>query len=346
MGILFHTSFDHYTTILQRFSTAGGFGMTVAIDAGTGRNSTDCLKMFGDGVYTIAANITQSATIYGAFAWKTDTIPSSGRKDMIASIADSGTTQCYLALNPSGILELHRGTYSQSLGSGTVVATATNAPLLANTWYHIEWKLTVNNTTGACQIWLNQVSVMNATGLNTRSTANNYGNQFCIAKGQQSGSPNVTMRWDDLVVRDDAQSGDVQVKCFLPTGVGATDQWTASAGTTAQCVDEAAPNDDTDYISEDTVDEVSVFDFDDLPSSASIVAVCPLSRAEKTDAGTATYKHAVRSGGTVYTPGTEFSPSNGSYAYFSDILTTDPDTSLAWTYSGWSAAQIGVKRIT
>jgi hypothetical protein len=244
-----------------------------------------------------------------------------------------------------GTISVVRGTSSSGSGGnqGTVLGTLTDFVVLPNVFYHLEMKAVIHDTTGAVQVWINEVEKLNLTNQDTQNvTGVSTVNQITLENVTNASDANIT-DFDDVVIRDDQQNGDEQVRCFFPTGVGATDQWTASAGTTAQCVDETAPNDDTDFISESTPGDISVFTFDDLGPTSSITAVVPLPYAKKTDAGTAKLKNVIRHSGINYS-GDEKAPSNSAYEYLPQVFMTNPGTSNPFSVSDWNALEVGVER--
>jgi len=72
-----------------------------------------------------------------------------------------------------------------------------------------------------------------------------------------------------------------------------------------------------------------------------IIAVCPLAIAEKTDAGTRSIVLVVRSGGTDYDGDPAFL--GLSYDTFKRAFLLDPNGDIAWTESAVNAMEIGVK---
>jgi len=330
-GIQIAISHDDNTTVLKDYNSVNG---SPTYSAGNGRNSTASLRCTG--LQTATKTLpTALSTIYHAFSYRTSVLP--GVTRVIAALLDVGTVQVRLVI-------LVDGTMRMELGAGTAtLATSSGFSMLANVTYHIEWKIVIHNSTGTATLWINEVQRANATGLDTQATANSTASQVLIGSGNENGAQ--VDHFDDHLVRDDQQIGDRQVRSFLPTGIGATNQWTAvGAATTREAVDEAAPNDDTDYAEESTVGEISLFTFGSIPSTSTIDAVIPYPYAKKTDAGTAKFKSVVRHSGVNY-PGAEKAPSDGAYEYHPDILMVNPGTAAAFTAADWNAPiEIGVER--
>lgn len=340
MSLLFQTGFDHYTTVLDRWNSITGNDVT--IQSSQGRNSSKALRInrFSSGQSSSAAYRslpTNYQTIYFAFAMRWPTLPSGGEVS-VAQVLDGSTAQLTLKLDWLGVLRFYRST-------STLLGTVPSFNAVANVWYHFEWKAKISTTVGEIELRINEVdhAISGSGSLNTQASANAYSNVIALTQLEQ-GTNGGTVYFDDVVVRDDAFSGDVEVLSIFPDGIGTTDQWTATgAATTAAATDEAAPNGDTDYASTANVGDLTLHTFQDIPTTSTIQAVVAMPYVKKTDAGTAKIKSTTRSGGTNY-DGAEQAPSDASYAYFPHIWETDPNTGSAWTASNLNSAEFGFKR--
>lgn len=345
MAIIFQTGFDHYTTILQRFnSTSATGGGSIAIGA-YGRNSTNGFRCAcsagGQQTLHAAKTIGNESTLYVAFGFKLSALPSAGnnREIIILQLWDTGSGQIFFSVLSNGLIRVARG--------GTVLGTSSNS-VLSGVYYHFEAKIIIHNSTGEATVKINEVQWLTVTGADTQSTANAYANEVVLS-GSSNGFNDmgvaINADFDDLVVATTGYNGDMQVRFFPPTGIGATNQWAANgAATTRECVDEAAPNDDTDYIDTATVTDLSLFTYGTIPTTSTILAVVPIPFAKKTDSGTAKIKSVVRHSGVNYA-GAEKAPSNGSYEFHPDILEVNPGTAVAFTPTDWNAPiEIGPQR--
>ena len=344
MGVVLVESFDAFTTVAERWIVSSPVNSPPTIGA-FGRNSSNGLRWTNDHFQQVCMRVLPSAISHPrmAFAFRTSALPTAGNNRRIAAFRDGATCQCVLTLKSDGNLTIGRGNGSndETTSTGIVLGTSSGATIVANTYFHLEWDVLIADSGGTIALYINGIQRMSVTGLDTKNTANTSCNAIsCDAGGQNT---TVNTDFDDVVVRDDALSGDVQVKAFFPTAVGSVNQWTASAGTTAQCVDETAPNDDTDYISEDTTSQTSAFLFDDLPSTSVVRAVAINVRAKKSGAGAGKLKPVTRISGTNYL-GTEVSPSDGSYETNQDVQTNNPATSVAWSITAYNGAEFGVQR--
>ncbi len=337
-------SFDDTSTVSHIFNSTSINGSNSAVSIGaTGRNGTNGLTVKSD-VNIVAGNAASAtktlpsvvSTIYAAFSFRTDRLPNGGTFFTLFSVNDAGAVQCNVILMSDGTIRVRRAT--------TTLGTVSGFSMLTGVFYHFEIKLVISSTVGVVQFWVNEVLGLNLSSQNTQGAGTTNISEFSlVCAGSANQSAVTTFLFDDVVVRDDAQSGDVQVKALLPTGtVGGQDQWTANgAATTRECVDDSAPNDDTDYASTANVGDKSIWTYPNIPATSTIVAVNPKPRAKKTDAGTAKFKSLWYNGSAAFL-GTEKAPSNGSYERHPDPWLTNPDTAVAWTPTDWNTAGNGV----
>src|SRR5262245_57789705 len=94
-------------------------------------------------------------------------------------LLDGATVQCAVVFRSDGAILLTLGapTSTPAPIAGTVFAGAFP---VANVWYAFEIEVVINNTTGSFTVRKNgnPNNDLNATGLNTRSSANNYANKI------------------------------------------------------------------------------------------------------------------------------------------------------------------------
>jgi hypothetical protein len=129
-------------------------------------------------------------------------------------LQDGSTTQCSIAFKNNGDIVLASGA-----PTGTVLATYAGAFTASNTWYHFEFEVVINNTTGSFKVRKNgnPSDDHSTTSINTRGgTANNYANKLQIWAQIAS----VTQLLDDLFWRSDASSvawlGDIRCITRMP----------------------------------------------------------------------------------------------------------------------------------
>lgn len=104
-----------------------------------------------------------------------------------------------------------------------------------------------------------------------------------------------------------------------------------------ECVDDVTPDDDTTYVSGTGVD---VFEVTDAPYPLGIInKIIVTIRVRKTEGGTRLARQVIRTNGTTYEP--DLFEITSSYADYEWELTTNPNTSAAWTWVEIDALQAG-----
>jgi hypothetical protein len=83
-----------------------------------------------------------------------------------------------------------------------------------------------------------------------------------------------------------------------------------------------------------------------LPTPAlSVIAVCPIIRAKKTDAGTRALTAVIRSGGTDYDGAVEQFLST-SYSGYREAFLQNPDGPVDWDETSVNAIEVGLRVTT
>lgn len=331
MAHIFSTGFGLTTTVADLFEGVGtGGGGNIGA---YGRNSGQGLRQTGNNSHA-RKNLgsTPNRVIFG-FAVDLVSITDVNGSPL-CGLWDAGTLQWAAVIKSDGTLSL--------TGYGVTAFT-----LPFNTYTYLEFDVTIHNTTGAINVYVNGVLQLAATGLNTRAgTGNNYATQCSL--GYQGNGNTKDVYYDDFYILDttgtalNAVLGDVRIDALMPDGAGDSTQWTPSAGSNYQCVDETPRNDDTDYVSSANIGDKDLYSIADLSVVAgAIKAVVVTMRARKDDAGTRTVKAKVKHGG-VEGNGADRGMST-SYAYSQDAFPTNPSTGSAWTIAEVNAAQVGVE---
>jgi hypothetical protein len=340
MSLLFIDGFDHYATAdIDKKWTAHGSTSVISSAAGRRGGGAALMPYNGGGVSkTVAA----SGSFVIGFAFKTD-----GFSSLYFSLAwlyDAGTNQCILRVLPDGTLQVSRN------GTALTGGTSTNA-LSLNTWYYIEWKVTIADSIGAgtCKVRVNGVDWLTvATGQDTKNTANASANQVYLGSWAAGSGP-LNIYYDDVYICDASGStnndflGDVRVDTLYPTSDGTYTAFTPSTGVSHfALVDETAPN-TSDYNDGVSVGDRDSYGLTDLAalSSQTIYGVQVNAAVMKDDAGAKSAATFVRSSSTN---GDGASVALGtSQAYISQVFETDPNGSIAWTATTVNAAEAGVK---
>ncbi len=308
----------------------------------TGRNG-------GTGFHALAVNTSNSCLLYKTFdvqatwvlgvALKVATLPTVGTAAVFMGVDDGGTTQVDVRVNSDGTLSVTR--------NGTALGT-TSFMISATVWYYIELLVTINNTTGSYTLYINGTSRSTGSSLNTRATANNWANRVFVGVATTNATTNNDT--DDFYCADGTAGintpiGDCRVETKLPTGDGATNNFTRSTGATNfSNVDVNPATDDTDYNSTANVGDIDLYTYPALATTAgSVKGVMTVPILRNDNAGAVSGVSVYRSASGNYF-GTPNSVGSTTYAAFPDIQVVDPATGVTWTVAGVNAAQFGIKR--
>lgn len=229
---------------------------------------------------------------------------------------------------------------------GTLLGT-TNIPAGAvqiSSWHFLEFYVKIHGSAGAVTVKVDGVARLTLTGINTLSTANLYTNRFRFDEGDRY------WRITDLYICDATGTvnntflGDIKVGSAVPSAAGDSTQFTPSAGSNYQCVDEQSQDGDSTYVSSGTVGHIDLYNFPDVTFTGAVGAVSLTVWARKDDAGSRSIRLLVKSGGTVYNSA-DIALGN-TYQPYQWFLDTDPATGVAWTQAGYNAAQFGFEVMT
>ena len=341
MSLLFIDGFDHYVTadITKKWTAINS---TVGIAASSGRRGGGALSSGATSRY-VSKTLAASASFVTGFAFSFTTLPSASA--VICTFDDVATTQCSLAVNADGTLSVFRST-STSVTNGTSTLS-----LSANTWFYIEWKVTIADSIGAntCKVRVNGIDwITVATGQDLKATANATANGFRLGGG--TGATNFGGSiFDDFYICDQSGStnndflGDVRIDTLYPTSDGNYTAFTPSTGSSHfALVDEATPN-TTDYNDGAAVNDRDSYGMGNLSAltSQTVYGVQVNAAIVKDDAGAKSAATFVRSSST---DGDGASVALGtSQVYVSQVFETDPNGSIAWTETSVNAMEAGVK---
>lgn len=271
-----------------------------------------------------------------------------GGSTPIASLMEgawgSGNAQCGLCIRTDGKLQFYRGSTTPIGGVSTIALSADSGV----TFYDVEMKVTVNNSTGSIEARVNGGVEIGPTTVNTRQTSNNYADSIAIW-GMPSGSnTNIpSMLIEHLIVMDGSGSlandfiGPVDVDFLPPTGDGNYTAWAPNTGARWDAVNDSNPDGDTTYVSASVVGDKITFTRGTLPAgTTTIKATGQWFRARRDDGVTRAFKGFLRSSGTDHTSTVEHFLGD-SYQWFFTPYEQSPFTSTAWTVSEINNLEFG-----
>jgi hypothetical protein len=226
----------------------------------------------------------------------------------------------------TGFLEFRLGDYTAS-----VQATG-SIQLLVGKVYLIEIRYKPLNTGGICTVKVDGVQDINFSGDSTAGLEN--------AQTIRFGGSNSNAIVDDIVVDDANWIGNTKIGIIVPNGTGTTNNWTASAGTAYQCVDEIPPV-DTDYVYSNTVDQIATYAMGTISNMNTIKAVQLQARAAYEGSPTPLHiQLGVRAGADYFA--TDLSPGI-SFGMLTRILELNPADSAAWEQADIDGLEVGIK---
>jgi hypothetical protein len=341
MALEFMCGFDYLdtTTLTAHFTANSG-----AVQTSVVRNGTKAWLTLGAIEALYKTGLSNAATRVLGFGYYTSIL--GGEARCFVSIADgtpgtSGNNQISLVRATDGKISAYRGLAPGGVPGGTLLGTSSNV-LSQATWYYIEIVVTVDNTVGSVEVYVDgsKSGWIDLSGIDTQSTANAYANAF----GFGSSSNGTSQYFDDVYCKSDGtRFGPGACRSYLPDANGAVRQWTPSTGANDYAVvDEIPPNGDTDYLESTAAADVVTLGFPAIGTTNAIKAVQVLTYGKTTTSGT--IRAVSRISGTNY-----FGTSRAlgsSYAYLANIWQNSPATSSPWTDSEIDGAEFGVEHET
>jgi len=350
MSIRTMDGFDHYGGLTAR-ALEGWWSQlesSVSIATANPRNGTHALRINMNGSSTATARHPLGAALVTAgvgFGHFVPTLPTSGSQHVLAEFRDAANAaQVQFLLGTTGTIKAYRGDFVTLLGESGQV-------FVGGSYQHVEFKVTISDTVGVAACKVNGVSALNLTAQDTKATANTETSQLFHGTrggGGGSGAGNCDFddwfTWDDQGAQNNDFIGDKRVLFQALDGDTAATDWVRSGGSNDfDMIKEAAPDDDTTYISAANLNDISEFSIADLAGGASgIAAIMLFARMKKTDAGAANVQMSILSGASVGA-GADRAITTG-YAYYKDISELDPATSAAWAAAGFNAALKRIER--
>jgi len=211
-------------------------------------------------------------------------------------------------------------------------------------WFHLEFKVYCDSTSGTYELRLNGETIASDTGVNTQEGTSNYYASVSLDSLHRKA------RFDDFYICDGTGSknndflGLVKVVPIFPESEHTVEWETMIGGSNhADAVAEVTPDDDTSYIEDDDAGDKDIFEYGDITDSlVSVDGLILHTICRETDATSFDIIQIVRSGGSEYDQ-TSQAVGSSSYVNRYDILESDPDTGLDWTKTGINSSQFGVK---
>lgn len=250
---------------------------------------------------------------------------------------DSATSQVGLRINNDGSIAVYRGgsTASTQLGS-----TSAAGVIPTNAYVYVEFKVVFHASAGSFEVWVDGASIISASGLDTTNTANDSADRV------RFGNTAVSQDIDDLYIDDATEHGICKVEHQKPNAAGTFAEFTPSAGSNWQNVDEQAHDSDTTYNSTTTTGHRDSFNHTDLvTATGDVIAIQHIYVARKDDVGVREIAELHVQGGSEYAGDTKTLTT--SYQTFLKVRETNPHTGNVYTIAELnSGVETGYKEIT
>jgi hypothetical protein len=244
------------------------------------------------------------------------------------------------------IIAARRGDVSGSFTLGTLLGRS-DPVIGAGAYQYIEFYVKIGTTDGAIEVRVNEVTVLNLTGINTQQLADAEVSQFALGYRAPGGGP---YYFADLYANDteddgsggDTFYGDIKVGTVFPNADTAQADFALSTGSVGFSLINNAPPVDTTFLSAAALAR-SDFEIQNAPADAvQILTVRPFARVRKADAGAANIRPRMLSGSSL--SGGRSSPVTTAFAYYDSNVPLNPATSAPWTPSELDSAILVVER--
>jgi hypothetical protein len=251
---------------------------------------------------------------------------------------DSTTVQLGLYTDASNQIIIKRGTTTLE-NTGYAIPT--------DTWIYLEFKGTIDNSSGSYELRINGDTKASDSGIDTQQTGNAFANSVVFLFSGIGASNHYL---DDIYIFDDSGSfcnnfvGDVHVEAIFPDGAGYVTDWVANPDVDNYLnVDETDPDGDTTFVATSGVGFMDSYEFGSLVAlSGSVYGLQVNTWAKKDDVGSRTLNVITRPTSTTYSGATPISLGN-TYGYSVFHFESNPETATYWTIAEINAAEFGIK---
>lgn len=330
MALRLIDGFDTYAT----GNYTGKWASQTGTIGATGREGTNGLQTTT--YFEMAVGIGNEQLLIAGMAFKF----SASKLVSLIEFKDGTNVQLGVSLDNSNQLIVKRGT--------TTIAS-TGYSLSLNTWYYLEFKGFIHNSTGYWDIQINGVSIGSASGIDTQQTGNAYATSVNFAF-QGFGAATYTI--DDVYIFDgndgvnDDFVGDVHVEALFPVADGYLNEWVAvpGGGGNYEEVDDTDPDDDATFVVTSGTGLIDSYEFGSLVAlSGSVYGVQVNIWSRKDDVGDRQLNAIVRPTSTTFSGAVPIAM-NASYQYATFQFDQNPQTAGYWTISQINASEFGVKQ--
>jgi hypothetical protein len=330
----FCSGFDLYNTLaaMQREWTVNATSIVFKTGRFGSGNAVRGNFGLGGNVWT---SKTVSASATKAIGFAIEFVTPLGGTQVFLRLLEGTTIHLGLALDATGHIFLFRGTVANVLA--TTVETFS-----IGTVYHLGLKPTIHDSTGSYELWLNGTTLLfSGTNVDTRNGGTN-GRIDTVAFLLTS--TNVSPWIDDFYIHPctgaapfDGLLGDKWIEGQLPEDEGDVNDFaiggSAPPATRPEAVDDASPNDDTDYLFDGTSGHRQYVSYPAMTGSPTgILAVKQCAEIRKDDASAVQCVISTRGADDINHDSAAISPAS-SYEHRAEMWTNNPSTGTRYTPS-------------
>ena len=312
--------------ITRKYSITG-----TNIETATGRYGGKCVKIWSSTRF--AHTIDNTQTIVVGFAFKNEDW--NDGNDLLL-LRDSGTVQIRISTRATGDLRVERGT--------TTLGTTAALGLVINRWYYLELRIKIHDTTGAFELRVDGVNVLDLAAGDTQETANAYINDISFYGNTATSADE--FYFDDIYIldttglRNNNFLGVMKVVMLNPDADTTEADFTPSEVDNYDGVDDGnIVDDDATYNESTTSGHQDIFEYEDTIDIRLIAGLMVCTEAKETDANDFTLKTIVRSNSTIHTDTAQALTS--SYTIITRLLEENPVTESIWSAAAIDAAEFG-----
>jgi len=334
MALLVIDGFEQYD--VDTDLTRGGWSSIsiAAWDPVAGRHGSDqCIQCLSSGLPIVKAfPATDVVTVGFAVQFTSGLI-----NTRFFNIRNDATDHIGLDLTAAGELEINRGTTALEITSGL--------GLNSGQWYYIEVDVTIHDSTGTYDVFVDGSSIMSDTGVDTKNGTTTDVNNIEFVS-----TTTTDMKIDDLYILDDAGTdntgplGDCRVETVFPDADGNENDFTRVGGGTNnyEAVDDGlTPDDDTTYNWSATATDRELYNFAALAGSVGTVfGVDAKMLVRKEDAGVREVRTIARNGTTEVESGNL--TLGVDWQFVNNIYENNPNGGSDWIESTVNTAQFGL----
>lgn len=299
-----------------------------------GRFPSSIGNIYGDRGRSIRFRIGSGiTTVYTGFAVYQQSIYSGTRSQLIRFQDSSIITQIYVAVETNASISVIRGS--------TVLSTTDPGIIKAGVWNYIAVKAVIDDSAGACEVWLNGSKVIDISGIDTKDTSI-VGCDYVSLY-----SPAGLSYFDDWYIADNSGITnnilitEARVVPLVPIADTAQKDFTASTGSDNYAmVDEDGMDSDTTYVTATASGSKDIYDVSDLPvNPVTVYGVSCTSFARKLTTYPSVFNYGIVSNGVE-----SFSTGNvlsSNYLGNCIVYNTNPDGNVAWNTTSINSLQCG-----